>query len=217
MYKMSAYSIKTWINIVGLEVIKYNGKKWINEKNLETALGCKNLAGNKIQYYPNEFIKRRDKIQDCEDFQPCRKFIVEELAVSLITDIKTVKAAELKTKLGFNQIDPIMSKQESVGLRLKKTFSGEEIIEDCFGLSYLIDFYFPKYKLAVEIDELGHADRDSVKEKERQTEIAEYLGCKFIRINPDEKNFSAYDGLGEIYKFFDGFEKIEIKNLKKRK
>ena len=79
----------------------------------------------------------------------------------------------------------------------------------------MIDFYFPKYKLAVEIDELGHADRDSVKEKERQTEIAEYLGCKFIRINPDEKNFSAYDGLGEIYKFFDGFEKIEIKNLKK--
>ena len=92
-----------------------------------------------------------------------------------------------------------MSKQESIGLRLKKTFSGEEIIEDFSVLSYLIDFYFPKYKLAVEIDELGHADRDSVKEKERQTEIAEYLDCKFIRINPDKKDFSAYDGLGEIY------------------
>ena len=45
-----------------------------------------------------------------------------------------------------------MSKQESIGLRLKKTFLGEEIIEDYSVLSYLIDFYFPKNKLVVEID-----------------------------------------------------------------
>ena len=62
----------------------------------------------------------------------------------MIIDIKTVKAVELKIKLGFNQVDPIMSKQESIGLRLKKTFLGEEKIEHFSGLSYLIDFYFPK-------------------------------------------------------------------------
>ena len=111
--------------------------------------------------------KKRYEIQDCEDFQSCRKYITEELAIHLIIDIRTVKAAELKIKLGFNQVDPIMSKQESVSLRLKKTFSGEEIVEDYSVLSYLIDFYFPKYKLAVETDELGHVDRDSVKENER--------------------------------------------------
>ena len=27
-------------------------------------------------------------------------------------------------------------------------------------LSYRIDFYFHEYKLAVEVDELGHADRN---------------------------------------------------------
>ena len=182
---------------------------------METALGYKNSVSKKTQYYSDEFKKRRHEIQDCEDFQPCRKFMVEELAIHLIIDIKTAKAVELKTKLGFNQVDPIMSKQESVGLRLKRTFLGEEIIEDFSALNYLIDFYFPKYKLAVEIDELGHADRDSVKENKRQTEIAKYLDCKFIRINPDKKDFSAYDGLGEIYKFFDEFKKREIKNLKK--
>ena len=79
----------------------------------------------------------------------------------------------------------------------------------------MIDFYFPKYKLAVGIDELGHADRDLVKENKRWTEITKYLDCKFIRINPDKKDFSAYDGLGEIYKFFDEFKKREIKNLRK--
>ena len=78
---------------------------------MEKALGCKNLAGNKTQYYSNEFKKRRWEIQDYEDYQPCRKFIAEELAIHLILDIKTVKARELKIKLGFNQLDPIMTKQ----------------------------------------------------------------------------------------------------------
>ena len=78
------------------------------------------MVNSKTQYYSNEFKKRRYEIQDCEDFQPCRKFIAEELAVHLIIDIKTVKAAELKIELGFNQVDPIMSKQESIRLKFKK-------------------------------------------------------------------------------------------------
>ena len=109
MYKMLAFSIKTWSKI-GAEVIKYNNKKWVNEKHLERALGYKNLVGNKTQYYSDEFKKRRCEIQDCEDFQSCRKFIAEKLAIHLIIDIKTVNAAELKTILGFNQLDPIMTK-----------------------------------------------------------------------------------------------------------
>ena len=56
-----------------------------------------------------------------------------------------------------------MTKQEVISLRLRKTFLSEEIITDFSALDNLIDFYFPKYQLAVEIDELGHGDRDSVK------------------------------------------------------
>ena len=56
MYKMKSFSIKTWNNN-GVEAIKYDGKKWINEKHLETALGYKNLVGNKTQYYSDEFKK----------------------------------------------------------------------------------------------------------------------------------------------------------------
>ena len=78
--------------------------KW---KELGNSSCCKNLASNKTRYYSNKFRKGRDEIQDCEDFQPCRKFIMEELAIPLIIDIKTVKAAELKTKVGFNQADPL--------------------------------------------------------------------------------------------------------------
>ena len=72
------------------------------------------MFANKTQYYSDEFKKRRYEIQDCEDFQPCRKFIAEELAIHLIIDIKAVKAAELKIKFGFNQLDPIMTEQQPI-------------------------------------------------------------------------------------------------------
>ena len=92
---------------------------------------------------------------------------------------------------------------------------GKEIIEDFSALNCLIDFYFPKYKLAVEIGELRHADRDSANENKRQTEIAKYSDRKFIRINLDKTDFSAYDALGEIFKFADEFQKRKRKNLER--
>ena len=61
-----------------------------------------------------------------------------------------------------------MTKQQSIGLWLRKLFSSEEIIEGFSALNYLIDFYFPKYKLAIEVDELGHKVRDQTKENKRQ-------------------------------------------------
>ena len=46
---MKSFSIKKWTKI-NAEVIKHNGKKWINKKHLEIALSYKNLV-NKTQYY----------------------------------------------------------------------------------------------------------------------------------------------------------------------
>ena len=79
---MYTFSVNTWSK-TDVEAITYDGEKWINKKHLEKAVGNKNLAGNKTQYYSDEFKKRRCEIQDCEDFQPCRKFIAEKLAIHL--------------------------------------------------------------------------------------------------------------------------------------
>ena len=115
--------------------------------------------------------KRRYEIQDCEDFQSYRKFIAEELAIHLMLDTKKVKTDQLKIKLGFNQLDPTMTKQRSIGLRLRKLFSREEIIEDFSALNYLIDFYFPKYNFAIKFDELGPDDKDQTKENKRLKDL----------------------------------------------
>ena len=57
-------------------------------------------------------------------------------------------------------------------------------------LGYEIDLYFHDYKLAVEIDEKDHQDRDISRETERQKALEKELGCKFIKINPDKENFN---------------------------
>ena len=49
MYKMKPFSIKTW-NDNGVEALKHDGKKWMNEKHLGTVFGYKNLTSNKTQY-----------------------------------------------------------------------------------------------------------------------------------------------------------------------
>ena len=43
MYKMKSFSIKIWNNN-GVEAIKYDDKKQINEKHLETAFGYKKFS-----------------------------------------------------------------------------------------------------------------------------------------------------------------------------
>ena len=88
----------------------------------------------------------------------------------MILDIKTAKADQLKIKLGFKQIDPIMTKQQLIGLGIKKTFPNEEVIEAFHvkKFEYMIDFYLPKRKLAIEVDERVHKDRKPETEKTRQ-------------------------------------------------
>ena len=59
-------------------------------------------------------------------------------------------------------------------------------------LGYRIDLYFYICKLTIEVDELGHVDRNLSDEIERQKALEKELVCVFIRINPDELLFQHF-------------------------
>ena len=59
MYKMNSFSMKIWKKN-GVEAIKHNDKRWINEKHLKTALGYKNLVSNKAPHYSDNFFLKED-------------------------------------------------------------------------------------------------------------------------------------------------------------
>ena len=64
---------------------------------------------------------------------------------------------------------------------------------------YRTDFYFHDYNLAIEIDELGHNDRNIDHEIQRQKAIEKELGCEVIRINPDEQNIKIFKTINKIH------------------
>ena len=91
--------------------------------------------------------------------------------------------------MGLRLHDLINTKEQAVINSIKDTFEGEDIQAQYSVLGYIIDLYFHKHKFAIEVDELGHADRNLSNENERQKVLEKELDCVFIRINPDEKIF----------------------------
>ena len=76
------------------------------------------------------------------------------------------QAAIFKSKFRVKQHDKVLRKQQPFGLRLKKLFPSEDIIEEYFALHYRTDFTFKKHMLVVEIDKKGRNKRPPIYEKE---------------------------------------------------
>ena len=186
----------TWKNN-GIEVIIVNNVKWLNKKLLENHLGHSNLSMLTLKY-ADCFKKQRCELIDSK-YQPCRRFIREDLAIQLIMDTRTIPSIDFKNKLGFNSQDPIMTQEQSILTKIKDSFSTEKIIFQHFILGYRIDAYLLKHKLAIEVDERGHNDRDLEYEIERQKSLEKELDCKFIRINPARENFNIFHEINKIH------------------
>ena len=84
-------------------------------------------------------------------------------------------------------------------------------------LGYRINLYFHKHKLAIEADELRHADRNSCNEIEKQKGLEKELGCVFIRINPDKQNFNIFKEINKIRRYIKkSTKKSLVDDLSKR-
>ena len=77
-------------------------------------------------------------------------------------------------------------------------------------LNYRIDLYFYQYKLATEIDELDHNDRNIDYEIQRQRALERELNCVFIRINPDAVDFNIFREINKIHRHI---KKLSKKSL----
>ena len=92
-----------------------------------------------------------------------------------------------------------MTKEQSVLKSVMNVFEGENMQTQYSVLGYRINLYFYGYKLAIEVDEKGHKDRNVDHEIKRQKTIEKELGCEFIRIDPDEEDFNIFEAINEIH------------------
>ena len=163
------------------------GKFWLNEKHIEEKLRHKNLPAI-TDKCDQVYKKHSHKLVNKAKKQPNRRFLRSDLALKIIMDCRTDESCNLKRNLGFRLHDVINTKEQTVLQSIKDVFEGENMQSQYSVLGYTIDLYFHKHKLAIEVDELGHADRSFGNEIERQKALEKELDCMFIRINPDKEN-----------------------------
>ena len=84
---------------------------------------------------------------------------------------------------------------------IQKVFEGISMKRQFSTGLYRIDFYFPCHKLAIEREEHDHKDRDVEYETRRQNFIEDQLNYKFIRYNPDAKDFTIERVLNKIFQY----------------
>ena len=177
---------------------------WLNERNIEKKLGYKDLP-SVTNKYDQIYKKCRYELVDKPIKQSNRRFLHNDLALKIIMDCRTDKSCSLKKNLGFKLHDVINTKEQTIINSIKNTFEGENIQTQYSVLGYRIDLYFHEYKLAIEVDELGHTNRNINNEIERQKALEKELNCVFIRINPDKKDFHIFKEINKIHRHVKKF------------
>ena len=180
-------------------IIDRFGKLWLNEKHVEQQLGHKNLLAvtNK---YDKKYKKCRYELIDEPIKQSYRKFIRNDLALKIIMDCRTDKSCNLKRNLGFTLHDVINTKEQTVINSIKDALEGENMQTQYTVLGYRIDLYFQKYKIVIDVDELGHYDRNIDYEIQRQEALERELNCVFFRIKPDAVDFKIFKEINKIHR-----------------
>lgn len=123
-------------------------------------------------------------------------YIHKNLVLSIIINYRGSTAIELL----FKPCDLLMTKEQSVSTEIMKLFLSEIVLLQHFVLNvYKISLYFPEHKLAVEVEENRHRNRDKHKENDKVNVIKNILVVKFIRINPNEKHFNIFVDVANIH------------------
>ena len=183
---------------------------WLRNKDIEEKLGVENIYGlidkeikgrsearNPTNEQIREYKTHGSELIDGGNFMYTREHII--MPIMMHCRVSTPEAIAFKTKLEFNQRDLITTKEQSVLTKIMTVFASEKILLHHSVLSYKIDLYFSKHRLAIEFDEKGHNDRNIDFEIEKQKSIEKELDCEFIRINPYGKDFDVYVEIDEIY------------------
>ena len=173
---MFKINIKTW-NDTGVDVIAINYKRqdkvlWLRIKDIGEKLDVRNIFDlvdkeTKGKFETNnltdEQIKKykRHESEFIEDnkFMYAHECII--IPIIMHCKVSTPKSTELRSRLGFNQYDITLTKKQLVLKSVMDAFEGENMRMQYSVLGYRIDLYFHDYRLAIEVDEKGHKDRNT--------------------------------------------------------
>ena len=197
-------------------VVTINEKPWTcamealraleyNKKTLKTVTMIKaHVSSEKLRSYVaiDQGVCCKHLNQLAKRFSKYDIYINEDGMIELLVGSQKKPAKVLSEYMGIKIIGhKYVRKEASTIHTIQKVFEGISVKRHlCIG-SYRIDLYFSEHKLAIECDEHDHKDRDINYEIYRQMFIKDQLTCKFIRYNPDAKDFTIESVLNKSFQY----------------
>ena len=186
--------------------VSLDGTPWLRGNDVAKVLGySRPRSAIHVHVYDGD---KRQLCEVCSSAQAAgaqpndvKSIYINEAGVrQLVIKSQKPQASELAKQLGIKEETRYLRKEIEIVTFIQEMLT-QVMIPFEFQKSvanYRIDLYLPTLKLAIEIDENNHADRDPSYEQARQECIEEVLGCKFLRINPDAPDFKLSSCIGRI-------------------
>jgi very-short-patch-repair endonuclease len=196
------------ITVAKILETKYNCRIIINEdrntclycaRDIGKLLNIKNISDTIINYKNKVLIKTSTNRGEQNV-----TFINYNDLLKIFCKTRKPNIIELAQELNINLNNDIYTYIETNTLKcILDAFDGEEMIQQYKVKQYLIDLYFPKYKLAIECDESDHyrkiiKNNDIIRENNIKIEITDIY---FIRYRPEEKDFNIFKLINSIFKY----------------
>lgn len=184
----------------------FKGQPYFCGKDVARALGYsepKSAVRNHLSpddYMELRYIAAPSEQKDGVRFFGLTKYLTIHGVKKLVQKSRKPEAMKLAQQLGFSIETKYLMKEQEIVKHVCDFLHELHIVTE-FQKSvgrYRIDLYLPDYKIAMEIDEHGHRDRDLHNEKCREDFLKRALGCNFYRINPDDENFNIFKMCGQL-------------------
>ena len=130
-------------------------------------------------------------------------FITYSGLYRLLSKSRKLHVIDFSNKLNIDISSKIYTCIEADTIKcIMEAFSSEEMIHQYKIAPYIVDLYFPKYKLIIECDETHHRKEENIKnDKERENYIKDIIqNCTFIRYDHYSKDFNIFNIINRIYK-----------------
>lgn len=178
----------------------HNGNNIFCAKDIGTGLGLRNVRES-IKHVDPEH-KILCGILDAHGREQLMTFLTFEGVQRLISSSRKPVAQEMATAFGINVINTHYVKVEPAIITfLAKAFEGEKWIAQYHVGPYMVDMYFPRANVAIEVDEEGtHGNDRKIQDSERQEFVQRFTGCQFIRTRPQRSDFCMASLINEVWK-----------------
>ncbi|AYV75623.1 MAG: hypothetical protein Terrestrivirus2_131 [Terrestrivirus sp.] len=206
-----------------VEVLKQGNKIWFKGASLAKALGYKDTVSaihrhidknHKKDY--KSLIKNDANItyKINKKIDPQTIFIDKEGLITLLLETKLTNVDTIAKQFGIETLYRYKRKEIEIIDELCIFFNEigcrheiQYVVDN-----YKIDLYILAYKLAIEIDEYNHNDRNKNDEQIRENYLRNKLECEFIRVNPHDKNFSIPFLISLIHKHMSAVDIINVED-----